>query len=451
MQMAITGAPEEADSSEVEASGAIDLGGAHLGLSARYPECNAPVGHVFTLVTTTGSLEGAFGGLPDGTTFPLTGCNAPSPALRINYAAHTVTATVVGPAYTWGGEGAPTENTWSNGANWGGVSAPSDTVGTLRFPVLTSPACAAKPATSACYESSNDLTGLEVNELAIDDGAPYSISGNAITLGAGGINATTSSHDNGLDSAVIENMPITLGAPQTWSVTGASGFQSLFLEHVTVSGSVPLDINLVESGYLDLDRTTDFEVGELTLKGQGQAYLGASHFATGALNATDGAAVRVEDGALLTASDAATGPLYVARGTLEVGQYTAAGHLAVAGGVTLSSTATYRTSMNEPGTVAGTNYSQTTATGNVDLAEATLSLEDGATTFEGEGGSCIELTPGDVDTLITTTGSLSGTFQGSSRRSNHLPPLWCYRHCSDGEDPLHGSRSDGDRRDLWIW
>jgi hypothetical protein len=50
---------------------------------------------VDTLVTTTGSLTGTFGGIPDGTTIPLQ-CSAAGtpPTVKINYSAHAVTATV---------------------------------------------------------------------------------------------------------------------------------------------------------------------------------------------------------------------------------------------------------------------------------------------------------------------------------------------------------------------
>jgi hypothetical protein len=313
--------------------------------------------------------------------------------------------------FTWSGAAAIGEDGWSKSANWTGLNPPFGKIGTLTFPVLTSPTCTAEPPTATCYASENDLTDLEVNDLEVDDGAPYTIRGNAITLGEGGLNATTSSHDNGQNSAFIQNMPITLAAPQTWTIIGGSGFQSLDLDHVSVSGTSSFAIDPLDFGFLSLDDGTTFEVGETTIKGSGQVFVGPPG-QPAVLNAADGDKVTVEAGTTLTASDASTGPLDVTGGTLEVGQYSVAGHLAVVGGVTLGPASMYRTSMNGPDTVAGTDYSQMTATGNVDLAEATLSLEDGATTFEGEGGSCIELTPGDVDTLITTSGALSGTYKG---------------------------------------
>jgi hypothetical protein len=313
-------------------------------------------------------------------------------------------------SFTWSGEGAPGSD-WSNSANWGS-SAPSGKTGTLTFPVLTSAGCTAEPRTDTCYDSNNDIPGLEVNELAIDDGAEYFLNGDAITLGAGGIDAFTSHQDNGLASATIANIPISLGASQTWSVTGSSGFQSLDLDHVSTTGnsSDKLTINFVEFGFLSVNGDSSIEAGELTLQGAGQMYLnGGEHFGTPAANTSSGNAVNIDSGTLLTAADATAGPLNVSGGTLEVGQPGNPGSLAVTGNVVFDSAATYRSDLNKAGTTAGTDFSQLTSTGNVSLSGAALSLEDG---FTNEGEGCHELTPGDVDTLISTTGSISGTFNG---------------------------------------
>jgi hypothetical protein len=321
-------------------------------------------------------------------------------------------------SFTWDGEG-PSGSQWSNAANWGGT-APSGKVGTLTFPWLTNTACTSEPQTGTCYTSANNVAGLEANELAVDDGADYFINlgaglgaGEGLTLGAGGIRAYTSAHDDGLGGATIADATITLAAPQTWTVVGSSGFEALFLDHAKVSGaSDALGINLVEFGFLSLNDGTEIEAGDVSLSGAGQVYL--EHAAV--LDATDHGTVDVGTGTLLTAADASAGSVDVPGGTLEVGQPGNPGLLTVEGNATFSGAGTYQTDLNKAGTAAGSDYSQMVATGNVGLGEATLSLEDGYTSEEegyiSEGASCNELKPGDVDTLITATGSISGTFKG---------------------------------------
>jgi hypothetical protein len=52
---------------------------------------------VATLITTPGPLTGTFAGIPDGTTVPIFGCLQSRVSARINYTAHTATATIVPP------------------------------------------------------------------------------------------------------------------------------------------------------------------------------------------------------------------------------------------------------------------------------------------------------------------------------------------------------------------
>src|SRR5579875_3489913 len=124
--------------------------------------------------------------------------------------------------YTWSGLGeSPGE--WSNAKNWEG-SAPSGAVGTLDFPALTSSACTASPRTAACYTSDNNLSGLTAEAISIGDGVPYQITGNPITLGAGGLTAALSANscpESEFCGPVIQ-VPLALSAPQTWSISGGS-------------------------------------------------------------------------------------------------------------------------------------------------------------------------------------------------------------------------------------
>jgi hypothetical protein len=84
------------DYSQIVATGTLNIGGAHLtlvgGTSGTCPTLN--VGDGDTIAQTTGSVVGTFNGIPDGSVIPLS-CSGTAPTVRINYTAHTVTATVV--------------------------------------------------------------------------------------------------------------------------------------------------------------------------------------------------------------------------------------------------------------------------------------------------------------------------------------------------------------------
>src|SRR5450631_4255234 len=92
--------------------------------------------------------------------------------------------------YTWRGvtaAGTAGGSHWSSPGNWAGAAPPAGAMGTAGFPALTTPACASSPRTATCYSSTNDMAGLSVNTLTLDDGMPYNITGNLIALGAGGL------------------------------------------------------------------------------------------------------------------------------------------------------------------------------------------------------------------------------------------------------------------------
>ncbi len=133
--------------------------------------------------------------------------------------------------FTW--SGATTSIYWSSGGNWVGGAAPSGSVGTLTFPAL--PSCASP---NTCYLSVDDQSGAQsvsATGLSVDDGVPYKISyrpgTSGITLGSGGITASpTSGSATGSPSLLV---PITLSAPQTWSINGGTGGGRLTVGTVT--------------------------------------------------------------------------------------------------------------------------------------------------------------------------------------------------------------------------
>jgi hypothetical protein len=339
-------------------------------------------------------------------------------------------AGAIPPSFTWSGAeplGTPIfsngEFDWSHGTNWGGT-APSGTVGTLTFPALTSPACTANSPTDTCYLGYNNVSGLSVNAISIDDGAfgaqVYSMTGEAITLGAGGLTASTSAGSGG--AAQLE-LAITLGASQTWTIDGNSGHNGVTLGvggfgHLT-GASAALGVDLSHQAFFGVYQQ-DVEVGTVTITGgnpsdtgsaaiqNGDVYVGFGPTIGGSLNATDGNPVHLID-AELNVIDGTVGALTSTGGDLYVGLLggVPSGGLAVAGGVTLDSASQVKLFINHAGTTARTDYSQLSASGNVNLGNAHLSLWD-----PNAEPDCPTLNPGDVDTLITTTGSLSGTFNG---------------------------------------
>ncbi|HEY4809932.1 MAG TPA: hypothetical protein VIH71_02635, partial [Solirubrobacteraceae bacterium] len=108
---------------------------------------------------------------------------AVAPLLAISIAAAVLMpATASAANFAWSGGAAVTPGDWSNAANWSGGTAPSSgaSIGTLTFP---------KPS-----NSHNDLTGVSVEHLAVDNSSGFGLSGNALTLGSGGLSFTASQH-----------------------------------------------------------------------------------------------------------------------------------------------------------------------------------------------------------------------------------------------------------------
>lgn len=314
--------------------------------------------------------------------------------------------------FTWSGTAAVGESKWSNPVNWEG-SAPSVAAGTLTFPALTSSQCTAKPPTWTCYTSNNDVSGLTVGELSIDDGVAYNITGEAITL-LNGIKAAPSVNDPPCCGSITVpelRIPLTLGAPQTWSIAGGSNNQQLGID-ANVTGSLePLTISLSSNTFLGI--YADAEVGAVTVTGSGTIALGSPGTA-GSLDATDGGAVSFASGAGLYAQDASIGPVTMTGGGLQVGSTGISSTLSVAGGVTLDATSTATMFINKLGTTAGSDYSQLSATGAVNLGSSKLNLTGMGFPEGGGSGYCPTLKVGDVDTLITTTGTLEGTFSNAA-------------------------------------
>jgi len=289
---------------------------------------------------------------------------------------------------------------WSNSTNWDSDSAPTGTVGTLSFPAL--PSCDQSVAT--CYVSYNDLLFLRANAVSIDDGVPYDLPGiQGFDLGSGGLSAAPSPDDTG--GFPVWDVPIYLAADQTWSITGGPDEQGLEIDS-QIFGVNSLAINLADGGFLALGGNDD--IGPITVAGDGELELDSPL----SLNGITGSSVSFGGGAVLAVDERATvGPLTLGDGELDLGFPGQAATLAVHapsddnGTVTLGSSTVFSPLIAGPGQAPGTDFSQLTASGAIDLGGAQLALVGQET-----NGRCVKLNVGDVITVMTTTGSLTGTF-----------------------------------------
>ena len=161
--------------------------------------------------------------------------------------------------------------------------------------------------------------------------------------------------------------------------------------------------------------------GALTLSGV-STYSGTTTISAGTLLVTGSltSGATVNNGGTVGGSGTLGGGVVVnAGGRLAPGLSATTGILSAAA-VTLTSGSTYHARLN--GTTAGTGYDQLLATGNVALGGATLSLA---------GTSSVGV--GSVITLIQTSGTLSGTFDGFADGSIRLVGPNMYRITYTGQ------------------
>jgi hypothetical protein len=305
---------------------------------------------------------------------------------------------------------------WSVAENWLGGAAPSGVVGTLTFAALASSVCTGSVPSGTCYTSDNDLENITAQGMAIDDGEPYLISGDAITLGSGGITASPGAQSYSGPTIAI---PIDLSAPQTWSVDGSAS--PPFDAGAVIAGDVTgpsdtLGVDLANGGALGLQ--DDTEVGAVSVVGSDSAESGDDAALNGSvyledsgrLNGADQNPVSVRDVELdagpvgfAPSVNPTIGPLTSTGGLLDIEST-----LTVAGGVSLDSMTATVMGIAGPGT-AGSGYSQLRATGNVALG-GDLTVER---PIVGSGALPCELAPGQTYTLISASGVVSGTFSNA--------------------------------------
>jgi hypothetical protein len=345
-------------------------------------------------------------------------------------------ATASAADYTWSGGGS--SNAWSEGANWLGGQAPvsASSVGTLTFPL--------RPSQTS---TGNDVSGLSVNEVRVDDSHDYSIGGvnslggcglcgDGFTLGSGGLTIDASEGSQGQFSLTT---PLTLSSSQTWSVAGPPTPVAWPAQSIVIGGALSgenadltINLNSVTSLVLGLAipgaPSIADELGNIIINGS-EAAIGGSVGAykswvslapDATLNASDGHSLTLHN--LIFESSTATGPITAVDSELTLsgssGAVTLAhSHLLPAGvlgvpSLSLDAASVLELVIETQGSQPGINYDQITSTGTVALGGAKLELD---TTQKGE--LCPSPPVGQVDTLISTTGSLSGTFSSAPNGS----------------------------------
>jgi hypothetical protein len=320
-------------------------------------------------------------------------------------------------SFIWTGADMTTPSSdWSDAMNWAGDAAPTagSTIDTLTFPELTSSDCNATTPVGACYTSSNDVGNLNVGQLEIDGSDSYDLTGDGITVD-GGVTMGPGS-GQGFDATV--SLPITLGADQTWDLEATADYGSLLYLTAPLTGDHALTL---PGGGGGLIMSGDNEIGPVTISGQDgptgcSPVLGLVRHAApppppggliapgGELNATDGNMVTLTD-AYLGAVAVALGPLSSVGSCTEIGLegQSPTGSLSVAS-ATFDATSDIGFNI-AGGDVPGADYSQLTSTGAIDLGGAGLDINSDTT-----DGYCVTPSAGQAYTLVSTTGTLTGTF-----------------------------------------
>lgn len=233
-------------------------------------------------------------------------------------------------SFTWaGGSPGRTESAahWSAGVNWEGNTAPttSQVIETLTFPHLTNSECTSKPETDTCYLTLNNISGLTVDSMQLDDADDYLLAGEKITLGSGGLTAAPSNGTSGFAGSFME-MPLELSASQKWSIANRSGGEIeenglLLGGEVTGEGS-ELTVELNNGPALILENST--EVGPVTIEGPNASgehiENGLVLLEEGKLNSADRHSVDLHN--IFFAGTGAVGALTTNNTTLDVGSET---------------------------------------------------------------------------------------------------------------------------------
>jgi hypothetical protein len=326
-------------------------------------------------------------------------------------ALYLVLALVLAPvasSLTWDGGATVDSPGWSSGANWVGESTPSPSGPVdLEFPHLPSPACTSASPSDTCYASDNDVGNLEIGSLHIDDGADYELHGDGITLSS---TLTASPGDETNGSAIDDiDLPISLSRSEAWVVAGradgAVAEDGISLEKGIDGSQEDLTFNMGERVALYLH--DDIETELVAFGGGGTSVArdlnGVVDLQEASLNASDGDPVIV--GGVLMLGSGSTGPLFAQGAELVVGNGYPAGGIE-AKNATFDASSQVEFEISGSGAVADTDYSQLSSAGTIALGSASF----GVLVTPTSGTSCPTLAPGQTYTLVSTTGTLTGSF-----------------------------------------
>jgi autotransporter-associated beta strand protein len=276
--------------------------------------------------------------------------------------------------HTWTGAAS---SVWSDDQNWDGGSPAADPSAALVFPARA----------QHLTDNTNDLANLTIQSLTIT--GEYTISGNGLTLNGGGIT---------LQGAFTDiDLPITLGASQTWTVTTANTFFNGLKMLGTISGAD--SAGLIKDG-----------IGTLFLVGD-NTYTGTTTIAAGTLEVNGsqpGSNVIVNSGATLAGSG--TVGTVTTSGVIMPSEFGVG--ILHAGNVTFNPGSSLDAVLgvtNEFGTLP--RMTQLSVAGTVSLSgNPTLKVS-------------LKTTPtvGDTFTPLTSTGSITGTFNGVPDNSTVTP------------------------------
>lgn len=365
---------------QLTVGGAINLTNATLNVSTG---SFIPVpGEQFTILKNTPSqpITGTFTGLAEGATVVANGND-----FTISYvggSGHDVVLTAISPPVsTWTGtaaSGSPSDPKWSNPNNWTPSTVAPSAGYSLTFP---------SGRTGSELTSTNDISNTVFNSIAIQQSG-YNITGAGIGL-AGTIDSSQATGNS------------TLGVPVTFNPGAGTVIVDNSGATLLMTGAVSASSGLVKQGQGTLGLETT------------NAGLGATINA--GLLAVDGSAgnITANTGSTLGGSGTVTEITTVAA-TLSPGKSAnssnSLGVLTDTGGVVLSSSSTFATTINGSGTTPGTDYDQLVAggsgaTGTINLANAVLNLTVGSS-FASAGGQQYTI-------IHNTSGqAISGTFSG---------------------------------------
>jgi hypothetical protein len=286
-------------------------------------------------------------------------------------------------SFTWTGGATAGTPGWASGANWEGGSAPSSSEPvSLEFPKLTSSACSPSPPSDTCYVGENNTGDLTVESLRMDDGDEYTIKGDEVTLGDGGLTASPADGTSGLAGDVLE-LPIRLSAAQAWNITGREGGtvgeNGVFVGDGLTGPGKALAIDMSDGPVLYLEG--DSEVGPIAIDGTAAGVAGGLVRASGELNGTDEDPVNLSD--VKFEGGGTVGALSVS-----------ATELVPAGRLEAAST-TFDSSSKAVFEFAGSYNSELTSHGTIELGNSSIGFASVT--------ACPEVTVGHVYTLTDTS------------------------------------------------